>query len=271
MPQYQLQAAPYQHRAPQYHPAQNYPPQQPIAPNDISQYQSPLREHAVPDHVLQALLDSFSDEELRGLLLIAAQRDGLFVNEIRATHANKLQAELQRDIDFSHYSNEISSEIFDYDETSGSRAYEVAFEVKYSVEEKIEKLRDSVKPHSSFGTKQSALETLRKICNTICTCGDYGGTLPHEVQKSFQYSDILENSMLKILSLMTLEERQRMASDNGGECLTKLRELLELGERYCMLNKVPNIIDLLDPTPGDDESSTGSSDEEYYKKVVSRN
>lgn len=92
-----------------------------------------------------------------------------------------------------------------YSRLSGSKQYDKSWEVTEEVVQCIQRIAEQVKPVSSYGTKLSALETLRKIARTILLSGD---TLGHEVRKQFQSKYALSEATTTILDSMTGYERE---------------------------------------------------------------
>jgi acyl-CoA synthetase (AMP-forming)/AMP-acid ligase II len=93
---------------------------------------------------------------------------------------------------------------------------------------------------ASFGTKQSGLEALRKIGNTILLSCD---TIGYEVRKQFQSDSALEDAMLENVGNMSDEECQKMCDIKEGRTtfLEKLEELASVGKEQCVfegLNEV---------------------------------
>ncbi|TID18417.1 hypothetical protein E2P81_ATG06340 [Venturia nashicola] len=93
-----------------------------------------------------------------------------------------------------------------------SEQYEPSFEVAYAVEREIESIAHQVKEDSSWGTKKSAMETMRNIAKTICLSGDCNGS---EVRKQFQHGDALTEAMLHVLVCMSTDERGEMCNVNN--------------------------------------------------------
>ncbi|KAF2096703.1 hypothetical protein NA57DRAFT_78300 [Rhizodiscina lignyota] len=212
---------------------------------------------APPTHDLPLIVDALELKELREIVLGAALGIPSVANTVRSKYNEKVFAESQRYVDFDRYSKAVWHKINNYRETSGSRGLDDMYNVIHWIERQITQIRDSVRSFSSFATKRSALETLRKICKTIFLSG---GSLGHEIHQSFQCNSILQDSMLAILEMMTDDEKDRMVDVNGGEILDKLEELVNLAEDYCMMENISDVLDVLDPSTVEDGTPEGSYD-----------
>jgi hypothetical protein len=89
----------------------------------------------------------------------------------------------------------------------------------------VKSIRRQAHADTSFGTRKSALETLRKIGKSIVLAPS---TLGHEVLKQMQEDATLPEAMLAILASMTVEERLAAAhsADEKGSLLQKMQEFL---------------------------------------------
>jgi type II secretory ATPase GspE/PulE/Tfp pilus assembly ATPase PilB-like protein len=132
---------------------------------------------------------------IKRLILTLAQSDPVAANLVHHCYDSHIRREQSKVIDFDPYSKHIWSAINSrYSRLSGSKQYEKAFEVLDDVTGMISTISQKASAqHTSFGTKRSALETLRKIGKTICLSGD---TVGHEVRKQFQHESALEDAMI---------------------------------------------------------------------------
>ena len=96
----------------------------------------------------------------------------------------------------------------------------------------IGSIRKQTLAHSSFGTKKSALVTLRKIGKSIVlngACDEFGS----EVLNTLQHEEpSLDKAMNEIVDEMSEDEKAKMRSDR--EWVEKARELIGLGKDYDM-------------------------------------
>jgi hypothetical protein len=114
-----------------------------------------------------------------------------------------------------------------------SQQYDMSFDVFCTVETSIKSIAKQVKQDSSWGTKKSAMETLRKITKTICLSTDCIGS---EVRKSFQHNDALASAMLHVLGCMSVEEQTKMCqvNDGRGPFSDKMEEAASSWDAYCL-------------------------------------
>lgn len=173
------------------------------------------------------------------------------------------EKEQSRVIDFDRYSKSVWKSInITYRSMSGSKQYEMAFDV---AEEVTSTIRYIAKQSGSFAnpkTRFNGLSVLRKIGKTIALSST--DTLGHEVQKQFQWDPCLEEGMLKIVSAMKPEERRAIRVDKSGpEALwPKLLELKDLGKGYCLFEKLGEVLDLLEGKKGVDREFEDDEDDD---------
>ncbi|KAI1197619.1 hypothetical protein F5X97DRAFT_333874 [Nemania serpens] len=147
------------------------------------------------------------------------------------------QAQMMRErvINFDEYSRSAWNILntSEYTEGSGSNQFEASFEARSDVVACIEAIGKETHAESSYGTKLSALETLRKIAKTILLADD---TLGSEVRKEFQHESCLADTMMCVVGSMTPEERRRAGAntDAKGSLATKLRWVCDEAEAYCL-------------------------------------
>jgi hypothetical protein len=129
---------------------------------------------------------------------------------------------------------------------SGSKQYDISFQVFDDVCDSIQSIVGQASTHhASFGTKRSALETLRKIGKTICMSSN--DTLGHEVQKQFSHESSFVDAVKSILDVMSDEECDKMCDLNDGRSsfLVKMEELRKLSDDYCCFEGFDKVVALL--------------------------
>lgn len=213
---------------------------------------------------LQKAINALDTELIRRLLFTAAQSNPHIASLAQSHYAALLQKEQARVIDFDHYSKSVWKEInITHKRLGGSRQYDAAGGVIDYTCDCIRSIGRLAKRESSFGTKRSALETLRKIGKTIALSGmDVVG---REVIKAFQYEDVLEKTMGRIVRRMAEEEKVMMRGVEDGGFMEKLGELVDLAKGHCIMGGLKDVMRLLDPE-GDygadvDALDCGSSDD----------
>jgi hypothetical protein len=224
---------------------------------------------AGPNSIIEitALIDRLPEPAVRNLLINAALRHADIASTVQDLHNRAIVALRNRAIDFDHYSKSAWKALnVTYARLSGSNQYEIAGEAMSQITDCIEAINKATPEHASFGTKKSALETLRKIGKSIALGN--ADVLGHEVQKQFQWDHSLETTMLRIAESMSVEERNKFMT---AEFEDKLLELERLGDDHCIFESLKDVrLALLgaDPSSGEDEPTgfeegdEGFSDEE---------
>jgi len=159
-------------------------------------------------------------------------------------------------IDFDQYSKSAwhTLNTSHYSNLSSSKQYEASWDAFGEVTGCINAIRKKATAQCSYGTKLSALETLRKIAKTILVGTN---TLGHEVRKQFQSDDCLIDAMREIAQSMTPEERLRAGAnnlDNKGTLLSKLEWVQSEADGYCIEGlDVSDVVALLRGDPEEAE------------------
>jgi hypothetical protein len=200
------------------------------------------------------LIRELPAETITSFLATAASRDPSIAKLILDEHNRIIAAERAKILDFDQYSK-LAWKVINvtYSKLSGSAQYEASFQATADVENYIEVINKATPEHASFGTKKSALETLRKIGKTIALSSDVVG---HEVRIQFQGETCLEKTMLRIARGMTAEERAKVLTE---EFDAKLEELEQLAEGHCILEKMSYVRRVLS---GEDVSSDEGEEED---------
>lgn len=142
-----------------------------------------------------------------------------------------------------------------YDRLRDSHAFEMAGEAAGSIEGCIETIRTRCPNTASFKTKESALETLRKIGKSICLSS---GVVPREIRKGYGSGGTLVPVMMDIAESLTDEEAERLRP----WCDDKLVELQEIADGYCIFEDLGEVIELWGgEEEGEDEGSSDGNGE----------
>ncbi|KAK6392198.1 hypothetical protein LTR65_003970 [Meristemomyces frigidus] len=146
-----------------------------------------------------------------------------------------------------------------YKSSRGSVEYERAYDAKEEVDAYIASIEKQAHPDTSYGTKKSALETLRRIGKSIMLAPS---TLGHEVIKHMQEDDALPNAMISILESMSVDERLRLAdsSDEKGCFYDRVGELVADADDLCIFEELSSVVELLDGAVGSEEAGDGGED-----------
>jgi len=214
---------------------------------------------------LQHAMDQLDDATIRRILLQSAAAIPTVAALIAKEVNDQAIREARRVINFDPYSKSVWHSLNrQYSSMRGSKQYDIAFDVADGIQNTIKKISDEAsKPHASYGTKKSGMETLRKIGKTICLSST--DVVGHEVQKQFGFDDSLECAMMDILTSMTGLERETLASENDGRSsfLQKMEELRDLAAEYCLFEKMEDaIIILANEGSGEEEEDEDDEAEE---------
>ena len=182
------------------------------------------------NHDLETAIDALDATIIRSLLLGAAQANEHLASLIREQHDALLLKQSAIVINFDWLSKESWKELnVKYDRLRGSKQYDRAGDVSDAIRENIEHIQHNVVAASSWGTKKSALGTLRKIGKSICLSS---GVIPREVRNQLYCDDTLVNAMLYVAQCMKPSERDMMleVDCDGTSFEEKLIELEALTE-----------------------------------------
>ncbi|KAF6235425.1 hypothetical protein HO173_006621 [Letharia columbiana] len=216
--------------------------------------------NAVDPSKLPELVDSIDPKTIASLLITAAkiypeiasivQRE---VDRIAATERTKV-------LDFDYLSKSAWKTLnVTYDRMKGSHAYEMAGEAAESIEACFETIRTRCPKTASFKTKESALETLRKIAKSICLSD---GVVGHEIRQDYDSGGELVPVMLEIAESLTSEELERLRP----WCDDKLIELQGIADSYCIFEDLGQVIDLWGGDEEDEDQSSSDSNEEVESR-----
>ncbi|MCJ1398459.1 hypothetical protein MMC11_001659 [Xylographa trunciseda] len=190
------------------------------------------------------------------LTIIAEKRR--FISVEREKAKNDALAQSAKVIDFDHYSKTAWRAInLQYKSMKGSYQYNASFGVQKDVVGCIKTIAKQCSAGASYGTKKSALETLRKIGKTVCMSG--GDVIGHEVQIGFQADTSLEDTMYAIVENMTQQERDMVMKGDFG---VKMEELVELAEGYCIFGRLNEVVALLEGMEGEPRDSDDLEDDD---------
>jgi hypothetical protein len=224
----------------------------------------------IPVHHLKTYIDGLYDHNsalIKSLLFQYASLRPDIAEILRYNYDSTVGRERACVINFDHYSKQVWHDInSNYSDLSGSKQYEMSWEVFGQTCETITNIAAAAAGAASFGTRRSALETLRKIGKTICLSSN--DTLGHEVQKQFNSCSDSEDAMLAILEHMTEAERRAMMAGDDGRghsFLNQLLELQSLADDNCVFPNLKDVIAELkneyDETETETETESETEDE----------
>lgn len=197
---------------------------------------------------------------LKQILNEALSRDPISQVQIGDIMQERIQERERRAaeaINFSSEPNKVSYLMHEkYARLSSTKQYGKGFEVCYAIDAIIKSIGTrTAEKQMSWETKYSALDNLCHIGDTVV---DEGGEIPRAVRMHFQHNDILEETMLEVISYMDDGERKSCETQvQGSSLLERLQALKTEAQAYCMLDKMGEVIKYLQ-----DGSEDGSDEEE---------
>ncbi|ORY11134.1 hypothetical protein BCR34DRAFT_588124 [Clohesyomyces aquaticus] len=131
------------------------------------------KSNLVPEHDLAKCIDVLQREShgnfLKALLLRLGNEQAPVATELRVAYENNLEKKRDNIIDFSGTSRRIWAAINNGANMKSSHAFAKSFDVCSDIRDDIDRVgRQAGVNEASFGIRQSALETLRKIGKIIC-------------------------------------------------------------------------------------------------------
>ena len=207
------------------------------------------------DHY-KSIIDTFDEQTLRAVLLAAAQYIPDAAALIVTRRDDILKEESTKVIDFDFQSKVAWHSLNDPSNSrNGSRGYDAGIDAGISISQTIAKIREQTPDHASFGTKKSALVTLRKIGKSIAIEGRYDEFSSQVIKTLYTEGEPLEKAMRHIVDAMKEEEKAKMRENK--EWIEKVKELVELGKDVDMFETLENMLEVLEP----DERPTSNSRE----------
>lgn len=222
-------------------PAQPSPPIQSPSPG-LAAMIAALEEKALRDLLLQS---AASSQEIQRSIKDAYQRQvarpqppPLLPQPLLSSQATRPAVPLSQMrpvTNFDHYSKSAWHALNDREllRLSGSRQYTMAGDVYSDICDCVNAIDEMTKDDAPLGTKQNAIETLRKIAKTIILGED---TVGYEVRKELQDDSHISDIMIRIAESMTPEERLRTGrrADAKGTLISKLEWLRDEAEGHCL-------------------------------------
>ena len=213
---------------------------------------------AVNPSKIPELVDSIEPKVIAKLLIAAAKAHPEIASLVQTEVDRTAAAERAKVLDFDYLSKAAWKTLnVTYDRLSGSQAFEFSGEAAQKIEECFETIQKRCPKTANFRTKESALETLRKIGKSICLSV---GVVGREIRKNYQDGGEFVPIMLDIAQSLTDQERERLEP----WCNEKLVELQEIADGYCIFEDLGEVINLWgDNDEGEEEiSDDGNEDPE---------
>ena len=126
-----------------------------------------------------------------------------------------------------------------------------------TIGEMLDSILDRTDENSSYGTKKSAIETMRKILKSVLLAEDVIG---REVRNSCYGWDA---KFVEVIEAFDSNELERLVTEDDGQWLEKVRELVKLANDYCILGKLKDGLAMLEGEYEEDEDEDESEDDEH--------
>ncbi len=209
---------------------------------------------AVDPSKLPELIDSIDSRTIANLLITAAKAYPDIASLVQREVDRIAAAERVKVLDFDYLSKSAWKTLnVTYDRMKDSHAFDMSGEAADSIEGCFETIRTRCSKTSSFKTKESALETLRKIGKSICLSN---GVIGHEVRKYYQSGGELVPVMFDIAESLEDEEFERLRP----WCDDKLVELQGIADGYCIFEDLHQVIELWNGDEEGEDEDEGSND-----------
>ncbi|KAI0204098.1 hypothetical protein F4808DRAFT_368797 [Astrocystis sublimbata] len=200
--------------------------------------QQTSKDNNAPDPIQQLdygqLISQLGDKTLRDIITSLAASSPLVQDAIKSRHDQLVQARRTRVLNFDCYSKSAwhTLNTSSYTKLSGTQQWDASFEATSELEECVRAIGEMTFDESSYGTKLSALETLRKIAKTVLLADD---TLGHEVRN--QMDSTIADEMLRIVESMSREEQLRAGAnaDSKGSLAEKMQWVYDAAKANCVL------------------------------------
>ncbi|KAF7629611.1 hypothetical protein F9C07_2287625 [Aspergillus flavus] len=203
---------------------------------------------AINSEELLRLVDQLSHDQLRDIVIKAAEAHSDVATHIKNTIEEMREKERNRVINFGSLSKSVWYSInVAHRKLKGSRQYDVAGDVWYEVLDTIKSIAQQCGPLTSLQARLNGLSVLRKIGKTICLSDN--DVVGHEVQKQFQSDHSPEEAMIEILSTMSEGERRAIREEESSEedLWPEILELDDLAYNSCLSERLNEVIDLINP------------------------
>ena len=202
----------------------------------------------------KSIIDKWDEQTVREVLLATAQHVPDAAALIVRRRDSIRREESAKVIDFDYQSKVAWHALNNRrDKRNGPRGFEAGIDAAITVSQTIAEIKEQTPAHASFGTKKSALVTLRKIGKSIALGGRNDEFGSQVIKTLSNEEDPLAKAMLEIVGMMTEEEKAKMRDDK--EWIEKVEELMKLGEDVDMFETLENMLEELDP----DERPTSNS------------
>ncbi|KAK4148932.1 hypothetical protein C8A00DRAFT_38482 [Chaetomidium leptoderma] len=230
---------------------------QPLPPaNEATATAAPATTASYSAAQLSQMLSVLKPDAQLQLLVAAATAHPDVAAQVAAAHAQQVSREAAVVVNFDQYSKSAWYELnVKYEKKSGSAQYEASFDASRNIEDMLDAIVDKTKPHSSYATKFSAIETFRKIFKSLLLSN---GVVGHEVRNNhFGWGD----KFIHVLRTFDEGELEKLLNEGNGEWMGKLDEVAKEAQSYAIEDKL-RIDEARDIITGEAEESDDEEEDD---------
>ncbi len=144
---------------------------------------------------------------------------------------------------------------------SSSEQFEAADDVWSSIETCVATIQRKCRKSVTLRTRQSAIETLRKISKTVLLSED---TVGHEVRKIMQFKTCIADVRIEVLEEMEPEDMIATGkrTDGKGSLISKMKWVREEARGYCLdgFNGLDDVLEMLEKGEVEEEDDSGAGE-----------
>jgi len=197
----------------------------------------------------------------RAALFVSLDTSGQFSLWMEQNFANDRANERAQTLNFAKYVRIADYILNDkYDHLSGSKQFDASGDAQAEVEVTLNVIVAQTREHSNYATKQSAVETMRLIFETVL---DAGGEIGRCVRQDCNDWDA---KFLKVMGTFTDAELEQLANEDDGAWVEKLRGTVSNADAACVWQRLQESLDDLEAyqsgSDGDEDEGESEDDED---------
>ena len=220
------------------------------------------------DKVMSIVPDSFVRDCVRDF--IASHPESDMALALNAEHDRIMAARAETTVDFDHYSKSVWRMLNVNDSRMSSKqVYAKAASVVSDIMNIVNDIVQGATTEGvSFGTRESAVHTLRKIAKSICLCRP--GQFAHEVQRDFSEGEGIAfvDGLKSIIAIMDDGEKDELCDGDDGTFGLKMEELVGLADNHGVFFDLDQVQRMLEEYE-EDSDHNAEDDVEEEDDVIS--
>ncbi|KAH8681410.1 hypothetical protein BX600DRAFT_505101 [Xylariales sp. PMI_506] len=201
-------------------------------------------------------IDLLPIDTVKIILGVAALQDPAVADSIRMNVEAVRQLERTRRISFDHFSKQAWHLL--NRRGGGSREYEAGLDAATDIGAMFREILGSTSAHSSYETKFSAVETMRKMFKSTLLSSTHAASVARRNAEGW------DGDFARALALFGYEEMETLVWSDDGEWLRKVEEVAALAARYGLFEGLAaSLADLLRFRDEGEDSDEESDEDEY--------